>query len=195
MAVLPAVLSIGGSILGAFGAVQQGNAQAQSANYNAQVAANNAIIAKQNATYSAGAASSNNTQEGLKVRQQDANVRAGLAANGIEADSGSAGAVQAGQHEIGALDVATVANRGAQAVYGYQTQASGYEAQAGLNKMQAGNDAAAGYLKAGGSLLSGAPTLASGASSAFKWMGGNPSVSGGIDDPALGSNSPNNYVP
>ena len=170
-----------GAGLSAAGAIQQGNAQAQSANYNSQVAANNALIAKQNATYSAGASSANTTTEGLKVRQQDANLRAALAANGIESDSGSASSVEAGQHEVGALDVATVANKGAQAVYGYTTQETGYTAQSGLEKLQAGSDEEAGYLKAGSSLLSAAPNLPSN----FSFLGGNPSVNGGIDDPGL----------
>lgn len=175
----PGTLAIASAVTGAVGAIGAGNAQASAAKYNSQVASNNALIAKQNQTYSAGAASANTTEEGLKIRQQDSSVRAGLAANGIEANSGSATDVQAGQREVGQLDVDTVANRGAQTVYGYGTQASGYQSQATLDKAEAGNDEAAGFLQAGKSLLT--PSVGNGVSSAFSWMTGNPTSSGGID--------------
>jgi hypothetical protein len=117
-------LQAGGQILG-------GIANANAAHYQAQVATNNATIAKQNANYSASAASAQIERAGLKARAQLGSVRAGLAASGVDVNSGSAADTQISEREIGQLDTATVANNAALKVYGYQMQGANFTAQRG----------------------------------------------------------------
>ena len=175
IATIAAISSVAGAGIGAAGAIQQGNAQAQSANYQAQVAANNATIARQNAQYSASATAARTQQEEMKAAQQNAAVRAAGAANNLDVDSGSPLDVQIGQRELGKLDTETVANQGAQQVYGYKTQATDYTAQSALDRQTANNDVTGGYLKGFSSLLSAAPDLPP----AFGWMGGNKVIDDG----------------
>lgn len=184
----PGTIALTAAAVSAAGAISGGIAQGNAANYQGQVAANNATIARQNATYSAGAAAATTERAGLKARAQDAGVRSGIAANGLDVNSGSAADVQTSQRELGALDTGTVANNGALQVYGYQTQATGYQAQSTLDKQEAGADVAGGFMKAAGtllanptvdsfgsSLLSGAPSLPSN----YSWMAGQPQQTSG----------------
>ena len=163
-----AVITAIGTVVGAAGAVYSGEAQAQSAQYQAKVASNNAIIARQNATHAAQVTAVQTEDEGIKAGQQDASVRAGLAANNLDINTGSASDVENSQRRIGLLDTATVANRGAEEQYGYSSQSQNFQSQSELDKAQAGFDQEGGLLKAGGSLLSGASTL----NPLFSWMQG-----------------------
>lgn len=172
--VLP-YLAGAGTIVSAAGALYSGNAQAQAAQYQAKVASNNAIIARQNATHAAQATAVQTEEAGVKAGQQFANVKAGLAANNLDINTGSAADVEGSQHRIGQLDTETVANRGAEEQYGYSSQSQNFKSQAELDKAQAGYDETAGVLKAGGSLLSGASTL----SPLFSWMQPGGSATGG----------------
>lgn len=164
MAALPLILSIAGAGISAAGAIGQGVAQANAANYQAQVASNNAIVSRQNAAHAAAASSVQTEQAGLKAAQQQAGVRTAIAANGIDVNSGSAADVQESQRKIGALDTATVANRGAEAVYGYETQGTNYTAQSKAYSAEAPYDIAGGVLKGASTVL--------GASSQFPTGGG-----------------------
>lgn len=165
--------------VGAVGSLVGGIASGNAANYQAKIAENNAVIARQNAAHSAAATASQTEQAGLKARAQSAGVRAGIAANNLDVDTGSPVDVQTSQREIGALDTETVANRGAEEVYGYQSQAVGYQAQSKLDRSEAGSDYLGGVLKAAGglaanpsvdstfsSLMSGTPSVPS----SYQWM-------------------------
>lgn len=167
------------SILGTIGDVLGGYASADAASYQAQVARNNATIQQQNATRAASATASQTEEAGLKARSQQADVRAGLAANGTDVNSGSAADVQVGQREIGQLNTATVANNDALQVYGYETQSVNDTAQAGLEQSQVGSDILSGWLKAGGSLVGNSDVGALG--QATSWMGGS-NGGGSLDD-------------
>lgn len=161
-----ATLGLIGAGLGAAGSISSGFAAANAASYNAQVANNNATIARQNAAYSASATAAQTTEAGLKARQADAGVMAAAAANNLDVNTGSPADVETSQREIGNYDTAVTASRGAQQVYGYQSQAAGYQAQAGLDQSEVGSDIAGGFLKAGGSLLSGTPQT----NALYAWM-------------------------
>lgn len=185
------VLPILGAVLTAGSAIAGGIAQGHAASYQAHVASNNAVIAKQNAGYAESAGQAQTERAGLKARQQFGQVRAGIAANGLDVNSGSGADVQTGQREIGALDTTTTANNAALAQYGYETQATGFQAQSELDKAEAGSDPIAGAFKGAGDLLSN-PSVDSGASSlmsglptlsdTFSWMRGDGSLTNPIDD-------------
>ena len=128
------------------GGIIQGNV----AHYQAQVAANNATVAAQNAQYSASATAAQVQQSGERSRQQLSGVRAGIAANNIDVNSGSAADVQQSQREVGQLNTNTVANRGALQVYGYQTQKANFQAESNLDEEEAKTAWLGGALKGAG---------------------------------------------
>ena len=174
-----ALIAVGAS---AAGSVLKGVSAAESAGYQAQVARNNAIVQAQNASHAAQATAADTEAEGLKQRANNAEYRAGQGALGIDVNSGSLADVQMGNRELGQLDTATVANRGAEQVYGYQTQATNEAAQATLYQSQVGPDIAGGILGAVGDIAGGAPNLPS----TFAWMG-TPGTGGGtVDDAEFG---------
>jgi hypothetical protein len=170
------------------GSVMKGVSQANAAGYQAQIARNNAQIAHQNAAYSAQAGSAQITAAGEKARQQQGNVRASIAANGIDVNSGSAADVQVSQREIGALDVENVAGRAANTVYGYQTQATDFEADAALKQSEVIPDIAGGVLGGIGAIAGGKPSLPN----ILSWMGGNPANASGGD--FAGDNAPEAFA-
>lgn len=189
-----ATLALASAAISAGSAVAGGFASANAANYQGAVAANNATIARRNAAYSAGATSAQVTQAGLKAAQQNANVKVGAAANGLDVNTGSPADVQESQRKLGALDTATVGARGAEQVYGYETQASSFQAQSALDKSEAKNDITGGFLKAAGS-LAGNSAVDSAVSSSFG-PGASDAAAGGAgggfsgDTPSLISGAP-----
>lgn len=181
-------LALIGASAGAAGKLLGGIASGDAAHYQAVVAANNAQIARQNASYSAGATAAQTEGEGLKVRQQESGARAALAANGLDVNTGSPAAVQESNRTLGNLDVATVANRGARQVYGYQAEATSDTAQARLDQAQVIPDYAGGVLGAAGSIAGARPNLPGGSPSGNDISGDG---SGGFDDPSVLSGAPN----
>lgn len=183
MAFLPLI----GAGLSAVGSIAGGVASAQSASYQAQIASNNATAARQNAVYSAGAAASNTETAGLKARSENAGLRSGIAASGVDVNSGSASDVQQSERDVTGLDTANTAARGAETVYGYQTQATNFQAQSAMYNAEVGPDIAGGVLKGVGGLLSGSSTNGLGSlvggspseSSQNSWMQGSDQGSGG----------------
>lgn len=154
------LLAIGGAALGAGGQVLGGIAQGNAYKYNAQVAQNNALIANQNSNYSLAAGTASTQIEGLKDRDQLGKVTAGLAANNVDVNSGSARDVIAGTREIGALDQKnTMQNAGLQA-YGYRTQAANYEATAQLDERSAEFAPVGADIGAAGSFLGSLSSIA-----------------------------------
>ncbi len=140
-------LAAGGAGLSALGDITGGIAQANAAKYQAQVATNNATIEKQNAQYAASAGAANVERAGLQARSKLAGVRAGLAANNLDVNSGSPADIQVSQRETGQLDVQDVQQQAALQSYGYETQATSDTAQAGLLKTEAGYDEESGFAK------------------------------------------------
>lgn len=172
MAFLPiaaAAITAGSGILG-------GLATAGQANYNARVAKNNATIANQNAVYSEEAGEAKTQAQGQKEAGQLGAIKTGLAANGVDVNSGSALDVQTGQRATGALDEQTIANNTELEAYGYRSQATGYEATAKLDSAEAAEAPIGAALGATGTLL-GNPSVDSGLlgaanSLSTKWSGG-----------------------
>lgn len=158
----PAAIAGIGAGIAAVSAVSSGIAAGNAASYQAQVSRNNQAIAQQNAQRAASATAAQTEAAGLKARAQQGGLRAALAANGVDVNSGSAADVQSGERQIGYLDTATVAGNAAQQVYGYRTQASNFGAQAELDQSEAAFDPIAGGLKAAGGLASAYPGFAGG---------------------------------
>jgi hypothetical protein len=150
------VLGLVGSVIGAVGAVQQGSAQAAQARYEAQVNANNAIIAQQNAQYAIQAGEAASYQTGLRERAKAGAITAGIAANNIDVNVGSAAEARETQAELGQLSTETTRANAALQAYGYRTQATSFTAQQRLLQAEAPQDIAGGFLRGAGTLLAGA---------------------------------------
>jgi hypothetical protein len=182
----PGTLAIIAAGTAAAGSLLKGVTSAESASYQAQVARNNATISRQNAAYSAGAAEVDTERAGLEARAHSASVRAALAANNVDVNSGSPADVQASERVKGALDTATVANRGAQKVYGYEGQATSFQSEANLKQSEVIPDLLMGGLGAVSSVAGGAADYGSANpaggndASGSQWASNFPSTVNGI---------------
>lgn len=171
---------IGGGITAA-GQLEAGQATANAATYRAQVARNNTDISNQNAVYAEQAGQAKATAQAMKGAQVAGKIKAGQGASGVDVNSGSNVAVQAGQREVAKLDTETVLNNAQLEAYGYRTRATSDEAQAGLEQLTAEQAPVGAEIGAAGSLLSSASSLG------YKWStggSGNP-FSGGITVPGF----------
>jgi undecaprenyl pyrophosphate synthase len=131
--------------------------------YEGQVARNNATIAAQNADYSRQAGQQQATITSMKGAAKGADIKTGLAAHGVDVNTGSALDVEAGQRETNELDTETVLNNADLQAYGYTTQAVN-------DKAQAQQDEVGGILGAAGTLVGSASSLG------LKWNSGGSSA-------------------
>ncbi len=146
--------------VGAYSAIQQGEAASAAANYQAQVAANNAQIAKFNAD---AATQTGNTQ--LQAAQEQAAqrqgmIRAVMGAGGVDLNSGSALRAQEGVAQVDQLNQATIVSNAARSRWNYLNQGADYTAQSNLDQMRASQSETAGLMGGFSSMLSGAGTFA-----------------------------------
>jgi hypothetical protein len=152
-----ASLAIAGAVgagVSAIGTVSSGIAASQAASYNAAVQRNNAIEAQQNAQYAREAGVAQEEAAGQKAAGQLGAVKAGIAANNIDVNTGSALDVQKSQREAGLLSEENISNNAALQAYGYQTQATGFQSQAALDAAQSAQAIPGSLLAGTGSLLS-----------------------------------------
>ena len=152
------------------GAEATAEANSNSANYAAKVAENNATAERQNAEHAVEAGQVKATNASIKNASTVARIGAGMAANGVDINTGSSVDVQDSQRKTGVLDAETVLNNAQLEAYGYRTQATNYENQATLDKAQAGNAITAGNIASEGIGAGADASLLSNASSvAYKW--------------------------
>jgi len=149
-------LPIAAAAASAVSSVVGGISQARTASYQAQIARNNATIAAQNADYALNAGQAEASKEGLKNAQRQGAIKAAIAANGIDVNSGSALDVQSSELEVSQLDTETILNNAALKAYGYRSQQTGFQAEEQLDKSKEGSAILGGVLGGAGSLLSGA---------------------------------------
>src|ERR1700735_4280727 len=143
-AALPVIAGVGlvaslvGSVVNASGQQEQAQAQAEAAAYQAQVAQNNAAIAQSNAKLDIQAGETAAVNQGLKTRAAVGAIKANQGASGVDPNTGSASAVQAGQREVGYLDALTLRSDAAKKAYGQEVTATSETAQAGLDTLESG---------------------------------------------------------
>lgn len=148
-------LAVGGSVLGAAGKLQQGQAAADAANYQAQVYENNKTIALQNSDWALQAGTSKEVAQDMRGRATGATLKARQAAGGVDVNTGSSKQVQDAQGALASLDALTIRSNTAREAYGYEVEATSDEAKSQLSKMEASNAQTAGEIGAASSLLSG----------------------------------------
>lgn len=155
MCELATILTIGSTVLGAAGAVQQGMAAQQSAKYNAQVADMNAQLSDRRAKD----ALERGKLDEQKSRQKAAQIKgqqvAAMAANGVDLNFGSPLDTLVDTAVMGELDALTIRSNTYRESYDYQVDATNKRASAALSRAQGKNALTAGYLNAGGTLLTG----------------------------------------
>lgn len=151
--------SIGGGILGVFGADKKADAESAAYAYKAQVARNNAIIAERNATAAREAGAVKGQINDLKTKSLIAQQLVTQAASGLDVNTGTAVNVRESTHDVGRLDTLTIiANAGKEAV-GYLTQAAGFQAEAQLNEASGKYAREAGDINIMSSLLGSATSV------------------------------------
>lgn len=182
IATVAAVAGVVSAGVGAYSTIQAGEAQSKEAAYQAAVARNNATIAEQNAEYATKAGQEKAAEESLANANKEGAIRAAIAANGIDTNSGSAEDIQKSQREVDKLDLLTTLNNAALTAYGYRSQETGFNAQAGLDSAQSRQAQIAGDIGAVGSIAGNASNLA------FKWGGLN---TGSDPTQNIGFNTPN----
>lgn len=166
LAIGSTALSAGGSLLGAFGAQQGGQAQGRMLAYQAGVAGLNRKIALQNRDYALATGETEAQRYGMQAAHRMGAIRAGIGASGIDIGSGSKAQVQEGQQLVTGIDLAQIRNNAARKAYGFEVEATQDAAQSGLYTAAAQEAVKAGNIKALGSLVSGAGSVAS------KWYQG-----------------------
>lgn len=159
IAVAGVALSAVSAGVGAVGAMNSAKAQSENAAYQAQVAKNNQIIASQNAEFTIQAGQVKAADEALKNRQRQGAVLTGLAANGLDVNSGTPLAVEETEKETGALGTQRVIDAASLQAYGYRSQEANFGATAGLETAEASQATTAGDVAAAGGLIGGASSV------------------------------------
>lgn len=139
IAALTTALAVGGKVIGAVGAVQQGNANAAAADFNARIAAQQADAERDAAA--AEARDYRRSESGKRAASRTARLASGVTM------SGSSLLVDEAMVREAALGSARIVHGGA--VRGHRL-----DQESALYRMNARNARTAGYLKAGSSLLS-----------------------------------------
>ncbi len=167
----PATLAIAGmagsgaqGLLGAFGNMMKGDADASAYKYQAGVARMNEQIAKGNADYSRHVGEIQAQQEGMKTAQGIGETKAKQAGSGVAIDSGSSKAVTDTQLEVGQYDQSMIRSNAARKAYGFEVEAASEEVKARMADAASKNAKSAGILGAASSLIS------AGSSVASKWL-------------------------
>jgi hypothetical protein len=168
LSTVAAVAGVASAGIGAYGTIEAGQAQSKAAAYNAAVARNNQTIAEQKAQYTAEAGEAQAQEEDLQNANKEGAMRAAIAANNVDVNTGSAEDVQTSQREVDRLDTLTNLNNTLLQVYGYQTQATNYAAQSNLDTAESQQASIAGDIGGFGTLVGNASNIG------FKWLQANP---------------------
>jgi len=153
--------SLLGGLFGAAGAEQSAAASSKSYAYQAGLAALNARIAEQNSNYAIETGELQAAKYGLGAKAQAGQVRAGLAASGLDVNTGSAKEVQTSQHTVSMMDMDTIRRNAAKTAYDYRVEGMKDTLQMGMYDQAAQNAKAAGGINALSSLIGAAGSVAS----------------------------------
>jgi hypothetical protein len=149
-------LTVGSTLLGAAGQIQQGQATASAQRYNAHVQEMNATLADRRAR---DAIERGEVAE-QKKRQQVAALRgqqtAAMAANGVDLSFGSPLDTLVDTAVLGELDALTIRTNAARESYDFKVGAVNQRAGASMSRAAADNAETGSYLNAAGTILGGA---------------------------------------
>jgi hypothetical protein len=179
MCELMTALTIGSTLLGAAGAIQQGQATASSNGYTAQVQEMNATLSDRRAKD----AIERGTIEEQRKRQQVAQIRgqqtAAMAANGVDVSFGSPLDTIVDTAVLGELDALTIRTNASREAYDLKVDGVNKRASASMSRAAASNAETGSYLSAAGTILGGAGKAYAGNKAG--WSGfGDPTRIGGL---------------
>lgn len=149
-------LTIGSTIMGGIGQIQQANAASASARYNAQVAEMNAEIAEKRAKSTIEAGKNEEQMKRQEVARILGQQQAGMAANGVDLTFGSPLDTIVDTAVLGELDALTIRTNTYREAYNARVDAANYRAQRHLYEGQAKSAQTGGYIGAMGTVLGGA---------------------------------------
>lgn len=176
-------LTVGSTLMGAAGAIQQGQATASAQRYNAQVQEMNATLSERRAKD----ALERGAVEEQRKRQQVAQLRGqqtvAMAANGVDLSFGSPLGMLIDTAALGELDALTIRTNANREAYDFKVDAVNKRAGASMSRASADNAITGSYLNAGGTILGGAGK----AYGQYKGLSFKPSYTGTSDPTKIGS--------
>lgn len=149
-------LTLGSTLLGAAGQIQQAQATAAANKYNAQVAEMNAQIAENRAKSTIEAGKNEEQMKRQEVARVLGQQQAGMAANGVDLTFGSPLDTLVDTAVMGELDALTIRTNTYREAYNARVDAANQRAGANLYRMQAKSAQTGGYISALGTVLGGA---------------------------------------
>lgn len=155
MCEIATVLTIGSTLIGAVGAIQQGNAAAEAGRFNARVADMNAELSRRRAKDATERGARAEQQKRQEIAALKGKQVAAMAANGVDLSFGSPLDTIVDTAMLGELDALTIRKNAANENYDYRVQAVNGRADATLSRMSADASQTAGYLNAAGTILGG----------------------------------------
>ena len=159
---LSLALTLGSTLLGAVGSIQQGQAAASAAKYNNQVAQMNATISERRAKDAIERGATEEQKKRQQVQQILGQQQAAMAANGVDLTFGSPLDTMVDTAVLGELDALTIRTNAYREEYDYRVQAANQRAGGQLALMEGKAAKTAGYLDAFGTVLGGAGKAYSG---------------------------------
>lgn len=148
-------LTLGSTLLGAVGSIQQGQAAASAAKYNNQVAQMNATISERRAKDALERGANEEQKKRQQVQQILGQQQAAMAANGVDLTFGSPLDTIVDTAVLGELDALTIRTNAYREEYDYRVQAANQRAGGQLALMEGRAAKTAGYLDGFGTILGG----------------------------------------
>lgn len=149
-------LTIGSTLMGAAGQIQQGQAANASAKYNAQVSEMNATLSERRAKDAIERGAVEEQRKRSEVARIKGQQQAAMAANGVDLTFGSPLDTIVDTAVLGELDALTIRTNTHREAYDYRVDAVNKRAGGELEKMKGKAAKTAGYLGAAGTILTGA---------------------------------------
>lgn len=153
---LSLALTLGSTLLGAAGQMQQAQASASASKYNAQVADMNARLSERRAKDAIERGALEEQKKRQQVQQVLGKQQAAMAANGVDVSFGSPLDTIVDSSVLGELDALTIRSNTYREAYEYRVDAANKRSSATLNRMNADAATTGGYLGAAGTILGGA---------------------------------------
>lgn len=148
-------LTIGSTLLGAAGQMQQAQAQASAAKYNAKIGEMNAAIAERRAKDAIERGAKEEQRKRQDVQRILGQQQAAMAANGVDLTFGSPLDTIVDTAVLGELDALTIRSNTYREAYDHRVDAANKRAGAQLSRMEAKSATAGSYLGAAGTVLGG----------------------------------------
>jgi len=153
---LTLALTLGSTLLGAAGQMQQANATAAASNYNAQVQEMNAQISERRAKDAIERGALEEQRKRQEVAQIQGRQQVAMAANGVDLGFGSPLDTLVDTAVLGELDALTIRSNTYREAYDQRVQAANQRAGAQLSLAEGKAAKTGGWLGAAGTILTGA---------------------------------------